>query len=857
MRRIPTKFIYIFVVCLLLCTFSFRIGSAYDVLTTWNDASFDPLDGIELRAGTNIVQRASERAQAVGLHEGDRVTHLNGRPLRGLKDLRSPDDPPGGVTVTVRHMSGRSEDMRVPPDPNPPQLSTFSRTLMNVLMLLAVPWLCLILGYWAVLVRPRDSQAWLLLLLMLSFPHLVYNSHWHWPDGWRQLAIAYHQIFAGLIPTALVLFSIYFAERLELDRRFPWVKWVLLAPSLVALVFNTVFAVGSAENLQFTEKLAGMRRVMQTVAFASNFGAFALFFAALGSKWGMTKSADVKRRLRLLLWGTQVSCAPLCLLFVASFVLGKPMHELLPWSVLAIALAMMFFFPVTITYVIVVHRALDVRVVVRQGIQYAMVRGGAVIFGVLLSTAVLLGSILYALNSDLNRPRKVMIIVLGFVFVLLLQRLRQRLAHWIDRRFFREAYDAERVLSDLSEQVRTIVDPNSLLQTVSERISETLYVPRVAFFLPAGGPFRAAYSLGYESRPEVSFSAESGTVRHIGEHPAPARVYVDDAQSWIYQDPRMSEEERKWLVQLDSQLLLPLAVKDRLLGFLSLGPKKSEEPFSGSDIRLLNSVAAQTGLALENSQLTAEIAAEAAKRERMNREIEIAREVQERLFPQKLPKIDGLDCAGGCRPALGVGGDYYDFLALPGGRLGVVIGDVSGKGIAAALLMASLQASVRGQSMRGESDLAQLIGNVNSLIYEASTSSRYATLFYAELDPATKQLSYVNAGHNAPLLVRDGTAIYLEEGGTVVGLLPRYPYKQGSIALQPGDVLVAFTDGISEAMNSADEEWGEEALLGAIRECQQLPAQEMIPELLKRADAFVNGAPQHDDMTLVIVKLGR
>jgi len=522
---------------------------------------------------------------------------------------------------------------------------------------------------------------------------------------------------------------------------------------------------------------------------------------------------------------------------------------------LVFALLMMFLFPLTITYVIIVHRALDVRVVLRQGIQYALVRGGAVLFGVILSTTVLLGSILYALNSDVNRPQKVLIIVLGFVAVLLLQRLRQRLAYWIDRRFFREAYDAERVLSDLSEQVRTIVDPNSLLRTVSERISETLYVPRVAFFLPAGGPFRAAYSLGYDSRLEVAFPPEGGTVRHIGEHTAPAQVYLDDEQSWLYQDPRMSAEEREWLLQLESQLLLPLAVKDKLLGFLSLGQKKSEEPFSGSDIRLLSSVAAQTGLALENSQLTAEIATEAAKRERMNREIEIAREVQERLFPQKLPRIDGLDCAGGCRPALGVGGDYYDFLALPGGRLGVVIGDVSGKGIAAALLMASLQASVRGQSLRGETDLALLMSNVNSLIYEASTSSRYATLFYAELDPATRRLDYVNAGHNPPLLVRGDMSIHLEAGGTVVGLLPRFPYQQGTISLQPGDVLVAFTDGISEAMNSADEEWGEEELLKAIRACQQLPAQEMIPVLLRNADAFVNGAPQHDDMTLVIVKL--
>ncbi|MBK7930696.1 MAG: SpoIIE family protein phosphatase [Bryobacterales bacterium] len=855
MAKIPTSVLYGIILILMAASLVFRVGSAYDVMTSWNESRFGGVDSFDLQSGTNIVSRVEERASKAGLHVGDRILSVAGRELRGFRDLAAVDTGEGALTVTVRHGSGRRNEIVIPPDPQPRELSNLSRALINGVMLLVMPWLCLVLGYWTVLVRPRDPQAWLLLLLMLSFPHIVMSSQWHWPDGWRQLGIGYQTVFAGLVPTALVLFGVYFAERFGSDLRYPWVKYLLLAPSLAALVFNAVFSIGMSESFAFTEPLAPYRRLAGTIGFASGFAGFGAFFFTLGSKWGRTKSADVKRRLRLLLWGTQVSCAPMAILIVASFMTGKRVHELLPWSVLTFALLMLFFFPVTITYVIVVHRALDVRVVLRQGIQYALVRGGAFVFGVLITVALLLGTILFALNSGLNRPKQIMVISAGLAASMALQGLRRRLAHWIDRRFFRDAYDAERLMSELSEQVRTIVDPTALLKTVSERIAETMYVTRVAFFLPSGGPFRPAYALGYDTQPDVAFPAESGTVRRIGEAGAPARVYLDDQQSWLYQDPRISAEEREWLMRLDSQLLLPLSVKDRLVGFLSLGQKRSEEPYSGSDIRLLTSVAAQTGMALENSQLTAEVAAEAAKRERLNREIEIAREVQERLFPQKLPRIEGIDCAGGCRPALGVGGDYYDFLSLPGGRLGVVIGDVSGKGIAAALLMASLQASVRGQSWRGESDLAGLIQSVNSLIYESSTSSRYATLFYAQLDPVSRRLDYVNAGHNAPLVVRGKEAIRLDVGGTVVGLLPRFPYEQGMVMLEPGDVLVGFTDGISEAMNAADEEWGEEQLLAAIQACRHLPAKEMIPELLARADEFVNGAPQHDDMTMVIVKL--
>jgi sigma-B regulation protein RsbU (phosphoserine phosphatase) len=335
-------------------------------------------------------------------------------------------------------------------------------------------------------------------------------------------------------------------------------------------------------------------------------------------------------------------------------------------------------------------------------------------------------------------------------------------------------------------------------------------------------------------------------------------VFLNDRDSWLYREEGMGDEERTKLAALHSELLLPLSVREKLLGFISLGPKKSEEPYTGTDVRLLKSVAVQTGLALENADLMREIAAEIAQRERMHREVEIAREVQERLFPQKLPAISGLDYAGHCRPALGVGGDYYDFLALPHGHLGVAIGDVSGKGIAAALMMASLQASLRGEAIRAPESLAAAIANVNRLVYEASSANRYATFFYGQYDPTTRQFDYVNAGHNPPMLFHraDGkwTVTRLEVGGVVVGLLEGYPYQQGRVAMMTGDILVAYTDGISEAMNKADEEWGEERMIEVIKACQGLVAQEVLQRILSAADVFAAGAEQHDDMTLVILR---
>jgi len=266
-------------------------------------------------------------------------------------------------------------------------------------------------------------------------------------------------------------------------------------------------------------------------------------------------------------------------------------------------------------------------------------------------------------------------------------------------------------------------------------------------------------------------------------------------------------------------------------------------------------------LALENSRLTALIAAEIADRVERTRELELAREVQERLFPQTHPPIAALDYAGACRPALGVGGDYYDFIQLSGTGLGIAIGDVSGKGMPAALLMATLRAYLHGQTLSGMTDLAGVMANLNRLVYESSAANRYATFFYAQYDASTRRLEYVNAGHNPPLIFRTRSGrdrqdiLRLETGGPAVGLMPECSYSPGSVTLEEGDVLVLFTDGITEAMNPAGEEWGEERLMQVIGANRALPARDLIDLITRMSDEFVAGAAQYDDMTLITARV--
>lgn len=310
---------------------------------------------------------------------------------------------------------------------------------------------------------------------------------------------------------------------------------------------------------------------------------------------------------------------------------------------------------------------------------------------------------------------------------------------------------------------------------------------------------------------------------------------------------------------IQSACCMPLVRRKQVIGALYLGRLENDQAFTQDEVDFLAQITSQVAIAVDNALAYRQLAEEVAQRERFNREVEIARAVQERLFPQKFPEISGLDYCGRCRPALGVGGDYYDFLGLPQGRLGIAIGDVSGKGIAAALMMAGLQASLRSEVSRAPQNLGAVVADINRQIYEVSEVNRYATLFYGQYNPATYDFEYVNAGHNPPLHFHNSHGKWdlsrLDVGGTVVGLLEGCRYQQGSVTLARGDLLIAFTDGISEAMNNAGEEWGEERLVETIQFDYGFSAAQILQHAVEAADAFVGGAKQHDDMTLVVLRV--
>jgi sigma-B regulation protein RsbU (phosphoserine phosphatase) len=816
------------VVALVLLGFQ-AVENRYVVERLWRPETEATL-GFRVGAPWPSVVAVDPEAAQAGLQAGDQLLQVAGQPFDGWVQLeralaaRFPGDR---LMVQVRKADGREAELSwalAPADPGP---TSWTRWIYPAVTALGIPLLCLLLGAGTVALRPRDALAWLLLFLLASFSFAFRPAEW---SGAPLAVQIVRLLFSVSWPLAMALFGWYFPAPPPVDRRHPWIKLLLFAP-IVAVIATYV----TIRMLTATNSLAAAGWIDAAALTVGRFGlpiqlaTVAIFFAMLGWKTHLFRDPDQRRRIQTILVGSAVAMTPALLTLLARLGWGFANE-----AVLAGAILMTAGFPLTLAYVVVVQRAFGVGVVIRQGLRYALAQRGLRVAQALLSITVLLVAVNLALQPGNRRPQVIQLIALGVGGVFILQLLATKATAWLDRRFFRDALNAEKLLADLGQAVQGMVEPEGLVAAVTSQVGEALRVEHVAIHdrreLPAG--LRSA----------------------IERAPGGRRVYPEDRESWLYAEP-MEQADRDWLAASPTELIVPLRLQAKTLGVLQLGPRRSEEPYSGSDIRLLESVGAQTALALEHAELTASMAQEVAARMVLSRELEIARQVQERLFPQDLSPVPGLEYAGYCRPARGVGGDYYDFLKLEDGRFGVAIGDVSGKGIPAALLMASLQASLRGQTMAGNRDLASLFRNLNKLIYDASPSNRYATFFYGEYDPATLEFAYVNGGHNPPMILRGGRWIHLAEGGPVVGLFGPAHYVQARVQFEQGDLLVGFTDGISEAMNAADEEWGEDQLAALVERLRDQPVAELIPAIVAGADAFAAGAPQHDDMTVVLLRV--
>ena len=827
-----------------------------------------------LRVGGVVAKSPAERA---GLRGDDRIVAINGETLQSLEPyyegLIVARKDPVELTIERPGVSGQ-RTLRIALRGKG---ATAPSTRLEAILLSPINYypLCFLLVGLAVLfLRFDDANAWRLALLFAGFTAagpLYEGAVLPWLRGF---ALFYQITMLWLSYPMFNYFFAVFPACSPLDRRLPWLKKVLVAAALVVGVpsaFRCLLAGGSLP-LYTGARWPGEALLRATQAWQRGLAipaqhqwlrtgwpfmllCWALGFASLVSNSLRPVNAEARRKTRVIVWGAVIGVGPLALLMLLGFV---AQINLPPALFLLCVVLFACVFPVSVAYAVVKHRVLDVPVLVKRSARYLLVQRGFVILHVLLSAAV---TILFALAlSHFFRPGARFAtpvgltgaVVFGSALAMTGVGIHRRVTYRIDRAFFRSAYDARQVLEHLVVETRAARTRHELASLLQREIRQALHPQSMAVYLREG-----------EDR---LVAAADGTRVKLGSLPVESPLLAEIAlrgQPWEVPPPETSapssDPSLAVLAPLDPECLAPLLGHDGgLTGLLVLGPRLSEEPYSRDDRRLLASVATQAGTTLDNIRLAEQMAEQMAERleaeRQAAREIEIARQVQARLFPQRLPSLRTLEYAGECLQARQVGGDYYDFLELGPGRLGLVMADIAGKGISGALLMANLQANLRSQYAVALDDLPRLLKSVNRLFYENTSVESYATLFFADYDDTSRRLRYANCGHNPPILLRSsGEVERLAATTTVLGLFKDWDCPVREVMLGPGDVLVVYTDGVTEAAKVGGEEFAEGRLIEIVQTHRFVPARALLETISAAAQDFSDGE-QADDLTLVVAK---
>jgi signal transduction histidine kinase/CheY-like chemotaxis protein len=616
---------YILLLLTFACIGAFQVRYSKGVLEQYRHPEHKARSPfIYTTAGT--ISYVMPEGREAGLQVGDQVLAIGSEKFSGEAILHASITEAGvGGTVhfTVRHPSGEVQDLGVQIEPLGRGSYRVRDWLFAVIGLLFVPNLALCLGIGLVLVRPRDSRAWLVLALMTGFSQLYFLPGWE--GGLRALALSYRAFAAGTFSMWLVLFGLYFPERAEWDVRRPALKWLFILP----VAFTTVVSVVNSWVLQFNLRLADLwhkpLQQLHNTETTLRLVAILAFFLILTLNVRIAPSIDVRRRLNTLWKGAAISLTPLFMLWLAGLIRGKnPFGDVPTWvsipSVLVLDL-----FPCTLIYVIVVRRAFETSVVLRQGIKLTLGRRVRTVVH-FSAAAVLVISIVQLLLPSAGPLSFVLKLLLAYsCAVLVLEHtVADRVSPWLDRRLFGKAYNAEELIRQFCEiklRRESYSDTGALLHQIATTVSEAFHIAGSAVFLRNKDNYCVAYGSTSALLQHACLPGDGQAIRFIQQQKQPAHVYFEDPQSWVQE---LSRQEQAVFSSLDCEVLVPFVRSDRLLAVMALGRRKAHEPYSKSEMDLLGLVSEQAAPLLQYCLLVSALATEITERERQNAEKEAA-----------------------------------------------------------------------------------------------------------------------------------------------------------------------------------------------------------------------------------------
>ncbi|MBU0495456.1 MAG: SpoIIE family protein phosphatase [Chloroflexi bacterium] len=767
----------------------------------------EPFPGFFTEPNLVVSSLGEQISSATGLHHPDRILAVNGVPVRTPADIQAQLRPLAHgqlVSYTVQ-----CEDGLINVSSPVTQLSLEDFSVIFLLpYLLGLLYLAVGGVIYALRMDARPNRAFLLVCVAISLCLMLLFNTITGHELVRLWLLALPLAGAALLHLALV-----FPRSWRLVQRVPALIWLPFVPALL---------VALAAEWYLTDPLRYADFWRLSYLLVGLFALGWLFMMVLSLV--LASSRTERQPIAIVLGGGALAFGPItlwALLAGSGVTLGVGAE--LP------ALCMTFF-PLAVGYAVIRHGLFDIDVLVRRSVSYFTL---TVIFLGLYFIFVTVLQRLFQLV--LGETTDLSVIISTLIIAVLFMPLRNRLQTLIDRTFYRERYDYQQSLLRFAESTRTIIDLTELLRQLVTEVRQTMHVVHGAVFLTIDDHtivLAEAQEQDLAPDPQLSLSPELAQALLEGRP-----LDVDPAGPFA-----------DWSMNL----LVPLIYQDQLAGILGLGPKLSGAPYTVADRDLLTTLADQVASAITIAQLVRE---NEGKR-RMEQELAIARDIQQAFFPQQVPTMPALDIAALCRPARETGGDLYDFIPLRGRRLGVIIGDVSGKSIPAALIMAVSLGVTRAEIAAHERP-GLVLSQANHWLCRDMLPGHFVSLLYVIIDAPACQLTLGNAGHLWPVLLRGHTAQYIKPTPAFpLGIVADAQYRQDSVALQPGDRLLLYTDGVVEAMNSQLELFGFDRLLDV---CQQASAhtsaQAILDVVLDAVQRFVGAAEPTDDLTMIVLAL--
>ena len=748
------------------------------------------------------------------------------------------------------------------------------------------------LGVLLIRLRPRDLAARLLALGMVGtaavFNFQAHSAMEQMPGLALRLHDNYH-IAAGLayVYALLVFPDGKLAFRWSRPR---WFKWPLRALYVVAITAVVVF---------YRSRLHG------------DPAGFVLFFGVLIPIAGVTSqvfrlrqasSAAQHEQSRLLIWALTLALGAALVLVGLRLAIDEAgldattVRELdgLAFLVFPVLFAAI---PVTLTAVLVRYRLWDIDRVINQTLVYGTLTG---VLGLAFVASV---AVLQRLLGPITRQSDLVHVASTLAVAALFRPARDRIQAFIDQRFYRSKYDAAKTLEAFSARLRDEIDLDTVTRELLAAAQVTMQPAQMALWLrpqdgsvaeerevmrlaagPEGGDRGAADGDG--SVGMTVFARSVGRAARWalrggerGSQPArapapgsprraevvPVEIARDDpivahlqatAGPIVIDEPQLASPGRDALRAAGMRLVIPLVSQGELIGLLGLGPRLNERDYASDDRKLLEDLAGRAAPALRISQLVRQLmrqqAVELRARERIEQELRVAQLIQRQFLPRDLPELPGWQVAAYYQPARAVGGDFYDFIELPDGLVGLVCGDVTDKGVPAALVMATTHSILRGDASRLVSP-GKVLERANELLLAEIPAQMFVTCLYGVLDPGTGRLRYANAGHNPPYVQTADGVVELRATGMPLGLMPAMDYEEREATLAPGDTLLLHSDGLVEAHDPKRRMFGFPRLKALVGECPG--GRELIDGLLGELRGFTGpGWEQEDDITLVTVQ---